>query len=142
MRNLFLLAVMVIMSFTMTSCSETQVDTFKVKVAVQAEKVVESSLSKAYADVNIPGYSCADEVVVIGDKVYEKVAGLLNIKDKEEKGLNGAILYPVCKFLGEQFLPDLIISSSGSDYKCLKYIGADGVKKLSGELCEYISVNL
>lgn len=140
MKSILILAVMLLGVMSLTSCSSGTVNELKIKAAVEVQEAVEKELTKSYEDVEIPGYVCSDEVGIIGDKVYKEVAKLLKIREASSSLSGSSILAPVCEFVGQQILPKLIIGSSGSDYKCLKYIGAEGVKKISSQLCSYISI--
>jgi len=142
MKNFILLLSLVLLSFTFTSCSSESINDVKIKVAKQAQVIVEKELVKAYVGVEIEGYNCSSEASEIGVKVYDKVASFLQVKESARtKSLVGsALLIPVCKLVGEKYLPELIIGSSGGSYKCLKYIGAEGVKKISTELCSRIEI--
>jgi len=128
MRNLILI---VSLLAGLTACNEA-----KISAAVKVEEAVEKVLTTAFTGVVIEDHSCKSEVELIGDKVYTSVAKLLKIKEEAPvQGLLGGLAEPVCVFVGQKVLPDLIKGSVGSKYMCLKYIGAEGIKKVAFQLC-------
>ena len=136
MKTIILLVCLCLGAMSFTACNG-----IKVKAAEKAQKVVEKQLTEAYAGIEMDGYSCAAEVELIGEKTYEKVASFLKVKEEMEGAsafTASGLLQPVCVFVGQQILPNLLRSASGDKYKCLGYIGAEGLKKISFKLCNYI----
>jgi len=136
MRSLILIGTLLLAMISFTACDKEKV---KVKAAVKVEEAVEKELTEAYEGVVIEGYSCAEEVEVIGDKVYEKVAELLKIEKERSSMVQSFaasdLKSTICLFVGQKVLPDLVLGGPGDEYRCLRYVGSEGIKKVTFKLC-------
>lgn len=133
MKNLFVLALTLCVFVSCTSTTGNQV---KIKAAEAIQKGVESALTKVYAEVDIENYSCSDEVKLIGKNVYNEVAKALRVQEISNSAVNLSVLKPICELVLNSVLPKLI--NSGADYRCLKYVGSEGMKKVSSKVCGYL----
>lgn len=131
---------LVVMLLGLVSCGSTTVKDAKVKLVDSLEKVTKSELTKAYAGVVIEGYSCEQEVIEIGNNVRNEVSKFLKIQEMTSTLVGDALIIPVCKLVGEKYLPKLILGTPENKYRCLRFIGADGVKKIAGGLCSLIII--
>ena len=140
MKNLILVIALLLGVMGLTSCTSQPVNDAKIKTVDAAQKFVERTLTKAYDGIVIDGYSCETEVVEIGNNVHNELNKFLKVKAVTSQMVGSSLLIPICEVVGKKYLPEIINGSANGSYRCLKYLGADGVKKLSDKLCGLIKL--
>ncbi|QDP57303.1 MAG: hypothetical protein Unbinned1322contig1000_47 [Prokaryotic dsDNA virus sp.] len=114
-------------------------------VGKHSQAYLKTQALKELGDLDYKALNCADEAVVLSEKLRDGVDSVLKTERQQEasiqKSIGGDIIGLSCNFLLKQVV-SATVAGRFDDYACAQKLFGRGLEKASDKLCPYIKSKL